>query len=68
MPLKFHMKRLLPGLKSLDMFGVVPELNYNGEPAFTTYLGSIVSLIMFGLMRSVLFGDTLLYVDHLHQD
>ena len=45
-----HLKRILPGLKSLDMFGYVPQLSFKGQTAVTTYLGLFVSVIMYGLM------------------
>ena len=48
--MKFHLKRLLPGLRTLDMFGHQPELTYNGQPAYTTYPGMLVSIILYGLI------------------
>ena len=41
---------MLPGLKTLDMFGYVPELNFKGQTAVTTCPGTFVSVIMYGLM------------------
>ena len=45
-----HFKRLMPGLKSLDMFGHRPELTFKGQPAYTTYPGMVVSVIIYGLI------------------
>ena len=45
-----HFKRLLPGLKALDMFGHQPKLTFKGQPAFTTYPGMVVSVIIYGLI------------------
>ena len=47
---RVHLKKILPGLKTLDMFGYVPELNFKGQTAVTTYPGTFVSIIMYGLM------------------
>ena len=47
---KVHLKRMLPGLKTLDMFGYVPQLTFKGQAAVTTYLGVFVSISMYGLM------------------
>ena len=45
-----HFTRLLSGLKSLDRFGHQPELTFKGQPAYTTYPGTIVSVIIYGLI------------------
>ena len=45
-----HLKKMLPGLRSLDMFGYQPQLSFKGQGAFTTYPGIFVSIIMYGLM------------------
>ena len=45
-----HLRRLLPGLKTFDMFGYVPQLNFQGQPTFTTYPGAVVSFIIYGLI------------------
>ena len=47
---RINIKRLLPGLRTLDMFGYVPELNFKGQNVYTTYPGMIVSIIMYGLI------------------
>ena len=47
---KTHLKSLLPGLKTLDMFGFVPSLNFRGLKAVTTYPGTFVSIVIYGLM------------------
>ena len=44
------MRRLLPGLKTLDMFGTTPSLTFAGAGAYTTYLGTAVSVLMYVLM------------------
>lgn len=43
-------RSLLPGLKSLDMFGFKPALLYRGSGSFTTVAGAVASLILFSLM------------------
>ena len=50
--MKFHVKNMLSGLKSLDMFGHMPQLSLNGESAITTRFGAFVSLTLYGLMIS----------------
>ena len=45
-----HLKRLLPGLKTLDMFGFTPHLNYQGQSTYTTYPGMIISVIVYGFI------------------
>ena len=45
-----HFKRLLPGLKTLDMFGFTPKLTYQGQSAYTTYPGMVISVIVYGLI------------------
>ena len=47
---RVNLKKMLPGLKTMDMFGYAPELNFRGSTAVTTYLGTFVSIIMYGLM------------------
>ena len=47
---RLHLKSLLPGLKTLDMFGYVPQLNFKGQTAVTTYPGTFVSVVMYVLM------------------
>ena len=47
---RLHPKHLLPGLKTLDMFGFVPQLTFKGQTAVTTYLGTFVSIVMYVLM------------------
>ena len=47
---RIHLKRLLPGLKTLDMFGYAPQLTFKGQTAFTTYPGVVVSVIIYGLI------------------
>ena len=45
-----HFKRLLPGLKTLDMFGHQPVVTFKGQSAYTTYPGMVVSVIIYGLI------------------
>ena len=47
---RLQLKRLLRGLKTLDMFGYVPQLNLKGQSAVTTYLGTFVSITMYTLI------------------
>ena len=47
---RIQLKHLLPGLRTWDMFGHVPSLNFNGKSAFTTYPGTVVSVIIYGLI------------------
>ena len=47
---RIHLKRLLPGLKTLDMFGHPPELTFKGQPTYITYPGMVVSVIIYGLI------------------
>ena len=47
---KIHLKHMMPGLRTLDMFGHTPELTFNGQSAYTTYLGTFVSVIIYGLI------------------
>ena len=49
MPRNFF-KSMLPALKSLDMFGYVPQLNFKGHSTFTTYPGMVVSILIYGLI------------------
>ena len=44
------MKRIVPGLRSLDMFGYEPRLTFKGQTAFTTYTGILVSIGIYSLM------------------
>ena len=45
-----HLKHILPGLRTLDMFGHQPELTFNGQSTYTTYPGTFVSIIIYGLI------------------
>ena len=47
---RIHLKHILPGLKTWDMFGHQPGLTFNGQTAYTTCPGSFVSFIIYGLI------------------
>ena len=44
------LRSFVMGLRSLDMFGFKPELSIEGEPAHTTIVGSICSLMVYAMI------------------
>ena len=46
----FRLRSFVVGLRSLDMFGYKPELSIGGEPAHTTIVGAICSLLVYAII------------------
>ena len=65
---RMHMKRLLPGLKTLDMFGYVPQLNFKGQTAVATYPGTLVSIVMYVLMALNTVQLSIAFIDGTRQN
>ena len=65
---RIHLKHLVPGLKTLDMFGYVPQLTFKGQTSFTTYPGAVVSAIIYGLIIMNTVQLTIAYNDGSRQN